>query len=71
MGDLIAVHFSRRRFVKKQDPEMTRDAALLHIKKAQALLMRLPGQHKEQAWALEDLAISIQGQKKSARKQVE
>lgn len=71
MGDLIAVHFSRRRFVKKQDPELARDAALLHIKKAQALISRLPGEHKEQSWALEDVALSLQTHKKGARKQVE
>lgn len=63
MGDLIAAHFSHRRLIRKQDPELLRSVALLHIRKAQALLMRTQGASKEQAWVLEDVATNLIGSK--------
>jgi hypothetical protein len=69
MGDLIAAHFSHRRLIKKQDPELLLNAAVLHIRKAQALLLRTQGASKEQAWVLEDLANNLIGSKSTRGQQ--
>ncbi|MBX7145619.1 MAG: hypothetical protein K1X79_14300 [Oligoflexia bacterium] len=38
---------------------LVKHAALAHIERARKLLLKLEGEHKQQAWMLEDLAETL------------